>query len=1205
MFRLLHLSDIHIGDTYKEPEEIACKIASDLVQHGLGKIQCIVVTGDIFEGTVTYSDELVLHAVNFFEVLLREINYNQESLPIGKEDILFVPGNHDIIRIKEQSHRWDKYHSFLSKFYGTIPSYYNTEDYSFFKTYNMHKIAFVGLNSCQIEQKKALDSAYISKLERNVSEEEFEKRGVKRSVVVDILKNQTANEYDDYGNIPLAQVTKIAREVKKLDNYTILALFHHHFYLFPEIAQKMGDSSLLRNHAEIVQQLKYMNVRMVLHGHKHFSLERPFITDDYYLSPQETIDVFAGGSVGTKRTNIHTFSVLDLYGRETDIKFIHNKFVYQDEKLEPIVRKQVPPHRAGGQIVRLLEILEAQNADLYFAYRNTADKVYKSYEDCKKIIGWVSEVLTGFPDTYKYLEDGGNNILFLLYAINLRTANYMKCMENNASDFKSAVLLWNDFYDTHLIRTGFSVQKEEYHRLFSFKKLQRIAEVCDTLLIQCPDKTSQVYLAFTMLGIFFTDLYLVFTHYADAFKEQIEYKVNIKIDENKFHENVPAPRILIKSDADRRTAYIELFCSDATAHKIAVLFVKEFDLLINKFEDYFKLIGLKLYYLLPRIDKDHMKNTVDNYNFEAYIPTLLPLLTGDNIYSSKLVFARELIQNSIDAIAVRSAKINEDFFKGIQIELGTDVRGKRYFKITDHGTGMDRYKIERYFTSIGRSFYSGKEYEELMIDYKPISNFGIGFLSSFMVCQEIDVKTKFYETGSEGLSLHIPNYDGCFFIERASDIPVGTEITLYLTCECTDSEIAAYIRNVMVDVEYDISIKILNRGKKTKSFFVPAHSIRKKANDELKLFVPFMEDGTVGKVEYLRDIQSDAYIQSYKCGLLMQKSESPKEKSPWSILNAGIRIKHAHPSILIGEHIGKNREFRTRDYQTVDVIANFPANWLQLDVSRDNVTSFSHTVQEHLIDSIAEQLYQQICQYIQYAEQNLVKTRCIDLQSFIHQTMLICRSGKEKKKSIYKNVEKLEYIVKIEYCNHSMRYSLTRKVYQTNQTNANIGIQVTREKASEGYASFSKKLLKAKLFAKYLQPAFQEIRQESLILEHELFRSEIFQKDSIESEQFVRHLIHSDDERLIDHLIHADDNRFFNYIVSSDADEKLKKFYAIASIVFFYLFEQSRESFLKYGHRFIYIIKKILLVRSYVGREQENTITVPYRDILELFSSFE
>lgn len=97
-----------------------------------------------------------------------------------------------------------------------------------------------------------------------------------------------------------------------------------------------------------------------------------------------------------------------------------------------------------------------------------------------------------------------------------------------------------------------------------------------------------------MLGMFFTDLYLVLTKYADDFKESIKYKVNIKIEENKFHENVPAPRIVVKSDADRRSAYIELLCNEATAHKMAVLFIKEFDLLINKFEDYFKIIGLDI-----------------------------------------------------------------------------------------------------------------------------------------------------------------------------------------------------------------------------------------------------------------------------------------------------------------------------------------------------------------------------------------------------------------------------------------------------------------------------------------------------------------------------------------------------------------------------------------------------------------------------------
>ena len=234
--------------------------------------------------------------------------------------------------------------------------------------------------------------------------------------------------------------------------------------------------------------------------------------------------------------------------------------------------------------------------------------------------------------------------------------------------FESASQTWSDFYDQSLGQTDFMISKDDYHKMFMLKKYKDITSCCDKLLNTCDNKKSQVYLAFTMLGMFFTDLYLVLTKYADDFKESIKYKVNIKIEENKFHENVPAPRIVVKSDADRRSAYIELLCNEATAHKMAVLFIKEFDLLINKFEDYFKIIGLKLYYLLPRIDKDSMKNTLDNYNFEAYIPTLIPLLTGDNIYSSKSVFARELIQNSIDAISVREAKDKSEFSKEISIE---------------------------------------------------------------------------------------------------------------------------------------------------------------------------------------------------------------------------------------------------------------------------------------------------------------------------------------------------------------------------------------------------------------------------------------------------------------------------------------------------------------------------------------------------------
>lgn len=1038
MFRILHLSDIHIGKTYKEPENIACKIASDIDFNGLGKIRCIAVTGDIFDGQVEVTETLINAAVNFFDILIKEINYNQDEERINKDDVIFVPGNHDLIRVDNLEKRWSKYNNFLTQFYGEIPSFYNVEDYSLFKEYSEYKTVLVGFNSCQIEKRKLFDANYIRKFRDNVKESELMNYGIDKGKVIEILENEVANDYDDYGNIPLTQIRPMERKIRGLEEYNVVALFHHHFYLFPELAHEFGDSSLVRNYTEVIQQLKYMNVGVVLHGHKHFDLERPFIRDDYYNSSDNIIDVFAGGSVGTARKETHTFSILDLYDKKDDIKLIHNKFVYNGENLEPIVKKQIPPQPVSVRIVKLLEILKAQDADKYKAYINSTEKAFKSYDNSCKIITWVSEALTGFTDVYKYLDTDYNNILFLLYAVNFRTISYMKIVGKEESYYDSASQIWSSFYDANLVRTDFNVLKIEYHRLFEYKKLKDVTTYCDKLLNDCNSRKTQIYLAFSMLGVFFADLYLVLTKYADDFKESIKYKVNIKIEENKFHENVPAPRIVIKSDADRRSASIELLCNEATAHKMAVLFIKEFDLLINKFEDYFKLIGLKLYYLLPRIDKDSMKNTLDNYNFEAYIPTLLPLLTGDNIYPSKVVFARELIQNSIDAIAVREAKDKKEFSRKILIEIKNDENGKRYFKITDNGTGMDRYKIERYFTSIGRSFYSGDEYEDLNISYKPISNFGIGFLSSFMVCQEIDVKTKYYEDNAEGLKLHIPNYDGCFFIELDDKISKGTELKLYLDNSVDSKSIVDYIKKVMQDIKYDISINYLSEKNSETQINILAHSVRKvNLDEEFKFFIPFLENGEVKKIDYVGEIVNNKYIEDYEYGLLIRKKKNLESNSKQLILNAGIAVEQATLSTIFGKNIKRNNysyNSYERENAYNDLVVNFPANWLQLDVARENITGLTKIIKDSdsrryhstLGKQIADCLYNQIIQFMKSLSTREIKVPAIYLQEVIQCAIDFCgrQSSSEELRS---KLGALKYIVKIEFDENGLNFEIVQR----------------------------------------------------------------------------------------------------------------------------------------------------------------------------------
>lgn len=1197
MFRILHLSDIHIGRTYKKPENIACQIASDIDHNGLSNINCIIVTGDIFDGQVAVSKTLINTAVCFFELLLNEINSNQEEIQIGREDIIFVPGNHDLIRVDNIQKRWSKYHTFLEKFYGTIPAFYNENNYSLFKEYKDHKIVFVGFNSCEIEKKNLFDDKYIAKFEKNIDINKLNKCGIDKSKVIKILKSEVASEYDDYGYISLSQITSMERKVKKLDGYIVVALFHHHFYLFPEVAHKFGDSSLIRNYSEVIQHLRYMNVSVVLHGHKHFDLERPLIMDDYYESAHNIIDIFAGGSVGTDRKEEHTFGVLDLYDKKDDIKLKHNKFVYKGENLEPIVKKQVPPQKISGRVVKLLEILKTLNPEKYELYEKTAEKAFKSYDSCSKIISWVSEAITGFTDVYKYLDRDYNNILFLLYAINYRTVCYMKIVGKENSYFESASEIWNSFYDMSLEQTDFMISRDDYHEMFIFKKLKGAASYCDKLLNNCDNKKSQIYLAFTMLGMFFTDLYLVLTKYADDFKESIKYKVNIKIEENKFHENVPASRIVVKSDADRRSAYIDLLCNEATAHKMAVLFIKEFDLLINKFEDYFKILGLKLYYLLPRIDKDRMKNTLDNYNFEAYIPTLIPLLTGDNIYSSKVVFARELIQNSIDAISVREAKDNREFSKEILIEIKVDENGKRYFKIVDRGTGMDRYKIERYFTSIGRSFYSGEEYEDLNISYKPISNFGIGFLSSFMVCQEIDVKTKYYIDDSEGLKLHIPNYDGCFFIELDKESNIGTELKLYLDTTIDDKSIVDYIRKVMQDIKYAVNIRCLNENGEEKQIYIPAHAVRKQGeSEEFKFFIPFLENGDVGMINYSEEILNNKYIDKYEYGLLIRKKKDLRTDNKQMILNSGIVVERASLGSIFGKSIrSSNYIFDSYEGERTynDIIVNFPANWLQLDVARENITGFTNIVDYKnpkrracLVGiKIANGLYDQISQFIQYSKGKKTNIPAICLQDVIQYALDFCGNQKLEK-GLRDKLTGLKYILSIEFTDQGLCYKIVRNGKRDEQ----ISLIYSGEKAKYERDQWLQRLHK---------PGTGTIRPLGIQIDDEhdigIFSREmcgLFERNVLRNEVYASEKIMYS----FDHFI-----RYMPRVLQKDS--KNKTIFKILSLFLLSVSDKELCSLSKEIHRIVFMVETAFLQYFHIGLEETQEMKITYNELLKMFST--
>lgn len=119
---------------------------------------------------------------------------------------------------------------------------------------------------------------------------------------------------------------------------------------------------------------------------------------------------------------------------------------------------------------------------------------------------------------------------------------------------------------------------------------------------------------------------------------------------------------------------------------------------------------------------------------------------GESIYGSKDMGLRELIQNSIDACMVKKEKLdnenpNNTYMPTIDINIDEE---NNEVTIEDNGMGMNEYIIKNYFLNVGKSYYKSKDFLDYKHDYSPIGNFGIGFLSCFMLSPEVKVITKYY-----------------------------------------------------------------------------------------------------------------------------------------------------------------------------------------------------------------------------------------------------------------------------------------------------------------------------------------------------------------------------------------------------------------------------------------------------------------------------
>lgn len=168
-------------------------------------------------------------------------------------------------------------------------------------------------------------------------------------------------------------------------------------------------------------------------------------------------------------------------------------------------------------------------------------------------------------------------------------------------------------------------------------------------------------------------------------------------------------------------------------------------------------------------------------------------VTTDNIfpiikkflYSDHEIFLRELVSNAVDASQKLRTLASVGEFKGETGDLKVTVtidEKKKTITVSDRGIGMTAEEIDKYINQIA---FSGAE--EFLDKYKNdanaiIGHFGLGFYSSFMVAQKVEIITQSYKEGAQAVKwccTGSPEYT----LEETTRGDRGTDIVLYIDDE--------------------------------------------------------------------------------------------------------------------------------------------------------------------------------------------------------------------------------------------------------------------------------------------------------------------------------------------------------------------------------------------------------------------------------------
>ncbi|MBP5426866.1 MAG: molecular chaperone HtpG [Clostridiales bacterium] len=172
------------------------------------------------------------------------------------------------------------------------------------------------------------------------------------------------------------------------------------------------------------------------------------------------------------------------------------------------------------------------------------------------------------------------------------------------------------------------------------------------------------------------------------------------------------------------------------------------------------------------------------------------------LYSEKDIFLREIVSNASDAInkmkklvSMGEASLKDD--EEYKINVYVD-RQKGLLRVEDNGLGMTAEEIKKYINQIA---FSGakdflEKYKDKTDEGQIIGHFGLGFYSSFMVSDKVEIETLSYKEGAKAVKW--TSKDGTDYeIEDSLKNTRGTMVTMYLSEDSKEFQEEYTVTNVL------------------------------------------------------------------------------------------------------------------------------------------------------------------------------------------------------------------------------------------------------------------------------------------------------------------------------------------------------------------------------------------------------------------------